>query len=192
MQKLVAKHNKTITQADIQNYYNSHSSQFGTQESRNVRVVLAKDQADAAAAKKALSSGQSWATVAKKYSTDQSSKNSGGLLTGLTKQQADPALASAAFSAQPNKLLGPVKGQFGYYLFEVLKVTPATHQTLAQATALIRQQLTSQQQQGAQTAVDNRAKKDWLSQTTCRPQYAMADCKGYKAPKTATTGTSTG
>jgi parvulin-like peptidyl-prolyl isomerase len=192
VQKLVAKHDKTITQADIQSYYNSHSSQFGTQESRNVRVVLAKTQADAEAAKKALSKGQSWAVVAKKYSTDTASKNSGGLLTGLTKQQADPALASAAFSAPTNKLLGPVKGQFGYYVFEVLKVTPATQQSLAQATPLIRQQLTSQQQQTAQTAVDNHAKKDWQSKTTCRAQYAMADCNGYKAPKTATTGSSTG
>jgi foldase protein PrsA len=192
VQKLVAKHKSTVTQADIQKYYSTHSSQFGTQESRNVRVVLASSQANALAAKKALSSGQSWAAVAKKYSTDSGTKNSGGLLTGLTKRQADPALAAAAFSAPTGKLLGPVKGQFGYYIYEVLKVTPGTHQTLAQATPLIRQQLTSQQQQGAQSAVDNHAKKDWLRQTTCRSQYAMADCKGYKAPKKATTGSSTG
>ncbi len=192
VQKLVARHNTKVTQADIQNYYNKHSSQFGTQESRNIRVVLAKTQADAQAAKTALSKGQSWATVAKKYSTDASTKNSGGLLNGVTKQQADPALASVAFTAPVNKLMGPIKGQFGYYVFEVIHVTPATHQTLAQATSLIRQQLTSQQQQSAQTAVDNRAKKDWLSKTTCRKAYAMADCKGYKAPKTSTTGSSTG
>src|ERR1700759_2092339 len=49
--------------------------------------------------------------------------------------------------------------------------------------------LQSTSQTSAQTAVDNQAKKDWLSQTTCRSGYAMADCKGYKAPKTATTGT---
>jgi foldase protein PrsA len=189
VQKLVAKHNATVTQAQIQDYYNSHASQFGTQESRNIRVVLAKNAADAAAAKKALDSGQSWATVAKKYSTDPTTKNNGGLLTGVTKQQADPALAAVAFSAPLNKVMGPVKGQFGYYVFDVIKDTPATHQSLAQASALIRQQLTNQNQQNAQTAVDNRAKKDWLSQTTCRSQYAMADCKGYKAPKTATTGT---
>jgi hypothetical protein len=77
-------------------------------------------------------------------------------------------------------------------VFDVIKVTPATHQSLAQATALISQQLTTQQTQTAQTAVDNKAKKDWLSQTTCRGPYAMADCNGYKAPKTATTGSSTG
>jgi foldase protein PrsA len=192
VQKLAAKHNNKITQADIQNYFNSHASQFGTQESLSVRVVLAKNQADALAAKKAISSGQSWAAVAKKYSTDTATKNSGGLLSSLTKQQADPALAAVAFSAPTNKLLGPVKGQFGYYVFDVLHSTPATHQTLAQATPLIRQQLLSQQQQTASTAVDNQAKKDWLSKTTCRKLYAMADCKGYKAPKTATTATSTG
>ncbi len=192
VQKLVAKHNSTITPAQIQSYYNSHSSQFGTQESRNIRVVLAKSQAEATAAKKALASGQSWTAVAKKYSTDPTTKNTGGLLSGVTKAQADPALSTVAFTAPLNTVLGPVKGQFGYYIFDVIKITPATHQTLAQATALIRQQLTTQKQQSAQTAVDTHAKKDWLSQTTCGSQYAMADCKGYKAPKTATTGSSTG
>jgi foldase protein PrsA len=156
-------------------------------------VILAKNLAQAQAAKKALSSGQSWAKVAKKYSTDPTTKDTGGVLTGVTKQQADAALANAAFSAPTGKLLGPIKGQFGYYVFDVTHVTPATHQSLAEATPLIRQQLTTQGQQGAQTAVDSQAKKHWLSKTTCSGQYAMADCKGYKAPKTATTGsTSTG
>ena len=192
VQKLAAKHSSTVTPAQIQSYYNSHASQFGTQESRNIRVVLAKSQADATAAKNALAKGQSWATVAKKYSTDPTTKNSGGLLTGVTQSQADPALSTVAFTAPLNTTLGPVKGQFGYYVFDVTKITPATHQSLAQATPQIRQSLTTTQQQSAQTAVDNHAKKDWLSQTTCRSGYAMADCKGYKAPKTATTGTSTG
>jgi foldase protein PrsA len=192
LKKLIAKHNATITPAEIQAYYNSHPTQFGTAETRDMRIVLAKTAADADAAKKALQSGQSWATVAKKYSTDPTTKNSGGLLTGVTKQQADTALANAAFSAPVNKLLGPVKGQFGWYVFEVTHITPATHQSLAAATSLIRSQLSSQNQQNASTAVNNQAKNDWLTQTTCRGEYAMADCNGYKAPKTATTGSSTG
>jgi foldase protein PrsA len=190
LQQLIAKHSKAVTPAQIQAYYNSHQSQFGTQETRNLKIVLAKSQADALAAKKALSSGQSWAAVVKKYSTDPTTKSTGGVLNGVTKQQEDAALANPAFSAPVNKLLGPIKGQFGYYVFEVTKIKPATQQTLAQATPLIKQQLTSQNQTSAQTAVDNKAKADWLSQTTCRAAYAMADCKGYKAPKTATTGTS--
>jgi foldase protein PrsA len=191
-QKLVAKDTKPITQADIVSYYNSHQSQFGSPESRNIRIVLAKSAAQADAAKKALQSGQSWTTVAKKYSTDPTTKNSGGLLTNVTQGQQDAALTQAAFSAPLNTLLGPVKGQFGYYVIDVIKVTPATHKTLAQVTSTIRSDLNTSQSQTAQTAVANHAKKDWLSQTKCASQYAMADCSGYKAPKTATTGTSTG
>ena len=156
-----------------------------------MRVILAKSAADADAARKALKSGQSWATVAKKYSTDPTTKSTGGVLNGVTKQQEETALANAAFSAPANTILGPVKGQFGYYVYDVTKINPATQQSLAQATPLIKQQLTSTAQTGAQTAVDNAAKSNWLSQTTCRTGYAMADCKGYKAPATATTGTST-
>jgi foldase protein PrsA len=187
--KLLAKHTTTITPAVIQQYYNAHLSQFGTPETRNLRIVLTKTPAEANAAKAALSSGQSWNAVAKKYSIDPTSKNNGGQLTGVTKGQQDAALDSAAFSAPVNKVLGPVKGQFGYYVFEVTAIKKATQQSLAQATALIRQTLSGQQQTTAQTAVDNVAKKHWLGQTSCRSQYAMADCSGYKAPKTSTAPT---
>jgi foldase protein PrsA len=191
LQKLVAKHATTVSNAAVQAYYNSHLTQFGTQETRDMKIVLAKTQADASAAKKALDSGQSWAAVVKKYSTDPTTRSTGGVLTGVTKQQQDAALANASFAAPANKILGPVKGQFGYYVFDVTKITPATQQSLAQATPQIKQQLTSEAQTNAQTAVDNNAKRNWLSQTTCRAEYAMADCKGYKAPASATTGTST-
>jgi len=189
LQKLIAKHTKPVTTADIQTYYNNHQSQFGTQPTRSMKLVLASSQKNAAAARKALDSGQSWATVVKKYSTDPTTKSTGGVLNNVNKQQVESTLASAAFSAPANKIVGPIKGQFGYYVFEITKINPGTQQSLAQATAQIKQQLQSTSQTSAQTAVDNQAKKDWLSQTTCRAEYAMADCKGYKAPKTATTGT---
>jgi foldase protein PrsA len=154
--------------------------------------VLTKTAAQATTAEKALKQGQSWAAVAKKYSIDPTTKNKGGVLTGVTAGQQDATLSKAAFAAKPNKLLGPIKGQFGYYVLEVTKITPSTQKSLAQSTALIKQTLTSQLQQAAQTAVDNQAKKDWLSKTTCRSIYAMADCTGYKAPKTSTTAPATG
>jgi foldase protein PrsA len=189
-QKLAAKHTNKITPATIQAYYNSHTSQFGKPETRDIRIVLTKTAGQAAAAKAALSHGSSWKVVAKKYSTDPS-KNNGGLLPGVTKGQEDKALDTAAFAAatKTSKVYGPIKGQFGYYVFEVTKVTKATQQSLAQATPLIQQTLTGQQQTSAQTAVDTVAKKQWLSKTDCSKLYAMADCKGYKAPKTSTTTT---
>jgi parvulin-like peptidyl-prolyl isomerase len=184
--RLMAKHQAAVTTAAIAAYYQNHTSQFGTPQTRDIRLIRTNTAAQAAAAKAALQSGKSWKEVAKKYSIDAASKNNGGLLSGVTKGEEEHALDTAAFSAPTNKLMGPIHGQFGYYLFDVQKVKPSTQQTLAQATPLIKQILSGQSQTNAQTAVDNQAKRHWQPKTTCRKEYAMADCAGYKAPKTST------
>ena len=189
VKRLRAKHPTTVTPAQIQQYYTSHTSQFGTPETRNIRIVRTNSAAGAAAAKKALESGQSWKAVAKKYSVDTATKNNGGQLNGVTKGQEEQALDTAAFAAPVNKVLGPVHGTFGYYVFEVNGVKKSTQQTLAQATPLIKQILQGQAQTSSQTAVDKQVKQAWLSKTKCRGTYAMADCSGYKAPKTTSTPT---
>ena len=56
----------------------------------------------------------------------------------VAKGQQEPALDKAVFAAQKGELAGPVKTQFGYYVFEVQKVTPASQQTLEQAKATIK------------------------------------------------------
>jgi foldase protein PrsA len=187
--KLIQKQTKPVTNADINAYYAAHQSQFGNAETRNLRIVLTKSQSQAQAAKSALSSGQSWDAVAKKYSIDPATKSHGGALSNISKGQTDQALESAAFSTPVNKVIGPVKGQFGYYVIEVTKINGGTHKSLAQATPAIRQTLTSQTQSSAQSKVDAQAKKNWLSQTNCLSAYAMADCSGYKAPKGSSTST---
>ena len=90
--------------------------------------------------------------MAKKYSTDPTTKNKGGVLTNVSKGQQDAALSQAAFSIAANKIVGPIKGQFGYYVLEVTKITPAKTKTLAQSTALIHQTLLS-------SAPDRRAER---------------------------------
>jgi foldase protein PrsA len=189
--KLLARHETTVTTAQIDNYFKTHTSQFGTPAKRNIRIVRTNTQAAANAAKAALKSGQSWAAVVNKYSVDAATKKTGGLLVGVTQGQEEQALNTASFAAPVNKIIGPIHGQFGYYVLEVTKITPATQQTLTKATPLIKQILSSQAQTSAQTAVDNEAKKLWLKQTTCRSGFAMADCTGYKAPKTSSTATPT-
>jgi foldase protein PrsA len=185
--KLVGKQTKPVTASAIQQYYQTHLSQFGTPETRNIRLVLTKTAAEADAARKAIASRKSWNVVAKKYSIDPTTKNNGGVLIGVTKNQQDPTLGNPAFAARVDKLEGPIKGPFGYYVFEVTKITPATQQTLAQATPLIRQTLNGQQGTTAQAALTKLMREHWLGKTSCRSSYATSYCSGYKAPKTATT-----
>jgi foldase protein PrsA len=187
--KLSKRYTTPITAATIQSYYNSHLTEFGTPESVDLNFVRTKTAANANAAKSALKSGQSWTVVAKKYSLDAATKNSGGKLTGVTNGEEEAAFSTAIFQAKAHVLTGPIKGQFGYYVFEVSSIKKATQQSLADATAQIKSLLTQQQSTAAQTKVDAAAKKAWFKQTKCRSVYSMADCYGYKAP-TSTTGAS--
>src|SRR5581483_10181517 len=143
-QKLLARHHANVTNAEIQTYFNNHQSQFGTPEARDIHLIRTNKLSDANAAKQALSHGQSWNAVAKKYSQDNATKDHGGLLSGVSKGQQEKLVDNAAFSAQLNKLIGPIHGQFGYYVLEVTKIKPATHQSLASATTIIKQILAGQ------------------------------------------------
>ncbi|MGH2874494.1 MAG: peptidyl-prolyl cis-trans isomerase [Solirubrobacteraceae bacterium] len=187
--KLAARHQTKVTSATIAAYYSAHKSSFGTAQTRNMRIVLTKTAAEASTAKAALQHGQTWKVVAKKYSTDPTTRNVGGLLSNVKAGQQDQALSTAAFAAPLNKLLGPIKGQFGYYVLDVIKITPATQQTLAQSTAQIRKTLSQQYATDAENVVDAHAKRDWLSKTHCLATYAMNQCSGYKAPKTSSSST---
>ena len=187
--KLLKRHPTTVTAAQIASYYNAHKSSYGSAEKLNVRMVLAKTQANAQAAKSALQSGQSWDAIAKKYSIDPTSKDSGGLLTGITANQEDAAFSKAAFAAPLNKLEGPVKGQFGYYVFESLKKTPATQETLKQATPAIKKTLTTQNQTAAEKAVATLTASQWKSSTFCSKLFAITDCANYVKPPASTTAT---
>jgi len=185
----VTKAQSKVSDAQIAAYYNKNKSKFATPERRDLRIVLTKSQAKAAQAKRALESGQSWQSVAKQYSVDQASKAQGGKLTGVAKGQQEKALDEAIFNAQKGKLVGPIKTQFGYYVFDVSKVTPAKQQSLEQSKASIQQILTSDGQRKALDKFGKDYRKRWKAETACRKGFTTADCKN--GPKTQSTAAAT-
>jgi foldase protein PrsA len=188
----VTKGKDKVTDAQIADYYEKHKSQFATQERRNVRIVLTKTKDKAAQAKSALDSGQSWKSVAKKFSIDQASKNKGGELQGgVAKGQQEKALDTAIFAADKGKITGPVKTQFGWYVFEVEKITKGKQQTLEESKANIKQQLASQQQNNALKKFGDDYRKRYKATTDCRKGYEVDDCKNAPKKKASTTPTTT-
>jgi foldase protein PrsA len=185
----VTKGKDKVTDAQIAAFYNKNKARFAQPERRDLRIVLTKDKAKAEKAKKAIESGQSFKSVAKKYSIDQASKAQGGKLPAVAKGQQEKALDTAIFAADKGKLVGPVKTQFGYYVFEVTKITKATQQTLDQAKATIKQTLASQNQQKALDSFVKSFRKRWKAKTDCRDAYRTQDCKN--APKATPTPTAT-
>jgi foldase protein PrsA len=189
IQQKVSKEKGTVTQAQISKYYNEHKSQFGTPEKRNVKIILTKTEAQANKAKQEIESGKSFSSVAKATSIDPTSKAKGGELTGVVKGQEEKALDEAVFSAKKGVLGGPVKTPFGYYIYEVTGTTTGNQQTLSQAQASIKQQLTAQQQQQALSKFVKEFRTRWEGKTECRSGYMVQDCHGYKQPKTSSTAT---
>jgi foldase protein PrsA len=185
----VTKGKDKVTDAQIQAYYDKNKARFAQPERRDLRIVLTKGEAKAAQAKNAIEGGQSFKSVAKKFSIDQASKAQGGKLPAVAKGQQEKALDTAIFKAKKGALTGPVKTQFGYYVFEVTKVTPASQQTLAQAKATIKQTLASQNQQKALDKFIKSFRKRWKAKTDCREGYRTQDCKN--APKKTPTPTPT-
>ena len=185
----VTKGKDKVTDAQIAALYNKNKARFAQPERRDLRIVLTKNKAKAEQAKKAIESGQSFKSVAKKYSIDQASKAQGGKLPAVAKGQQEKALDTAIFAADKGKLVGPVKTQFGYYVFEVTKINKATQQTLDQAKATIKQTLASQNQQKALDSFVKSFRKRWKAKTDCRDAYRTQDCKN--APKATPTPSAT-
>jgi len=189
-QKIVAGKDK-VSDAAVTAYYNKNKARFAQPERRDLLVVLTKDKAKADQAKAAIESGTAWKDVAKKYSIDQASKAQGGKLPGVAKGQQEKSFDNAIFSAKKNTLVGPVKTQFGYYVFKVTKVTPATQQSEQKAHDTIVSLLRSQQEQNAINAFVKDYQKKYKDKTKCAKGYVIDSCKNApKASKTATASVS--
>ena len=77
-----------------------------------------------------------------------------------------------------------MKTQFGWYVFEVEKITPASQQSLEQSKETIKNLLRSQRQQKALDEFIKYFREDYKDQTDCADDYRVAECKN--APKDET------
>ena len=170
---------------EIQDYYNKNKKQFGQPASRDVRIVLTKTLAKANEAKAALEAGQNFAVVAKKYSIDDTSKGNGGKLQGVTAGQLEKELDKADYAAKKSVVGGPVKTQFGYYVYEVTKITKGSQQSFDEVKDSIKSIVESQKQQDALNAFVKKFTKKWKDETNCASGYKTTDCKN--GPKTTST-----
>jgi len=175
-----------VSNADVKDYYEKNRKRFAQPERRDLNVVVTKTKAKAAKAKAAIRRGDSFKAVAKRYSIDNASKSQGGKLPDVAKGQQEKALDEAVFGAKKDKLEGPLKTQFGFYVFEVTKVTPASQQSLEQATDTIRNLLKSQHQQKALDAFIKDFREEYKDKTNCADDFRVAECDNAPKEKTNT------
>ena len=189
--KKVTEDAKKVSDEDVEKYYEKNKKRFAQPERRDLRVVLTKTEAKAQQAKRALDSGQSFKKVVKQYSIDEASKSQNGLLPAVSEGQQEKAFDKEIFSAKKGQIEGPVKTQFGWYVFEVQKVTKASQQTLEQSKDTIRNLLRSQREQRALNGFVKDFRQSYKDETDCADEYRVEECKN--APKEDTdTGPASG
>ena len=175
-----------VTDAEISSYYDKNKARFAQPETRDAHVVLARTRARAQQAKDAIEDGDSWKTVANRYSVDEASKQQGGALTGVTKGTQDKGLDAALFSSRRGEVVGPIKSSFGFYVLEVDKITKGSQQTLEESKETIRQALVEEKRQKALTTFVADYEKRWRGKTECRDGFKVPELCDNAPEPTAT------
>jgi parvulin-like peptidyl-prolyl isomerase len=167
LQSKVAKTAPAPSAQAISAKYNSEPERWAHPSKRDVRVVVTSSKKNAQAAAAALTSGQSFTTVNKRYSTDSQLTNAGGALKGLKPGSSDPTFERAVFKASLGQLTGPLVTSTGWVVLKVQKITPLPDQTLAQSTKAIRTELTSAAQSKVVNTYLTGMRKYWHDRTHC-------------------------
>jgi parvulin-like peptidyl-prolyl isomerase len=172
-----------VDSAAIAASYKKNKAQYIQPASRDVRHILVKKKMLADQIYSQLTNGGNFATLARKYSQDPSSKSQGGKLT-VSRGQTVPAFDRAAFSLQVRAISKPVRTQYGWHIIQPLsKVKKQTVTPLSQVRDAIRQQLLQDRKQAEMNDWVADVRKDFAKKTT----YQV----GYAPPETGTTQTAT-
>jgi len=149
------------SQQAVQQYYNDHAADYSVPEQAKSRHILiavppnANAATDAAAKAKAetvlkqLQAGGSWTDLAKKYSDDPGSKDTGGELGFAQRGKMVPAFDNAIFTQKVGEI-DIVKSNFGYHIVQVEERQAAHTQALNEVQANILATLTRQAQAAAE------------------------------------------
>lgn len=169
---------------EIENYYEAaKATQFTKPPSRDVRLILNKEEEKAEKALAALEEGNTakdWSRVAKEFSEDPTTKERAGLQKGVTEGAIEEPVGAAVFRAAEGQFEGPIKGPRGYYVFEVQSAEDETVQGLEEVENQIGSQLSQQLQQESFNLFVESFTSKWSSRTFCADDYVFERCGNFE------------
>ncbi|MCX7572183.1 peptidylprolyl isomerase [Tumebacillus sp. DT12] len=143
-QKIATK-DVTITDQEIQEYYDKNKESLGQREEVHARHILIKDEAKAKETyEKLKADANQFETLAKELSEDPGSKEKGGDLGFFGKGQMVPEFEKVAFEGKINEVNAPVKSEFGFHIIQVLEKKEAKIPTLDESKEQITKTLKEQ------------------------------------------------
>ena len=168
----------SVTDAEVQQYYQDHLKDYQVDEQVKVRHILiaVNNPSDDAAAKAKAQSildqlhhGADFAKLAMEYSDDPGSKSQGGELGWIKHGVTVPEFDQTAFSLQPGQISGLVRTKFGYHIIQT-EARQAAHtrpldEVKAEITATLTRQNEAQAEQAFAQQLSSEAAKTGLAAT---------------------------
>lgn len=142
--KVAAGRTGQVTPAQARQFYDQNPAEFVQPESRHLRNIVVATQDDANQVMGQAKAGADFAALAKQFSLDQSTRDSGGDLGSVARDQLDDAFAGPAFAAPVGGVFGPAKTEHGWNIGQVLEVRPATTVPFEQIAEQLRAGLTQE------------------------------------------------
>lgn len=137
-----------LNEADIRASYDQEAAAFKPSSERHAAHILIEakpdgsEQAVLAKIMQRINSGESFAALAKQYSTDKESAAQGGDVGFTTGETFVPAFEQALASlAKPGDVSGPVKTEFGYHIIKLLERKDTTFPSFEERKPEIEKQL---------------------------------------------------
>ena len=150
----VMQNNPAPSDSEARLYYEEHKADYRTPATVTVRHILTKTEADA---KKVLAQAKAkpgeWDKLVAKWSTDSTTRATGGSLGTVTKEGQfamlgpQPALAESAFALGAGRVGGPWKSERGWHVIKVEDVKPEGSRSFETARPMIRRQLSQERSQ---------------------------------------------
>lgn len=114
-----------ITDEEMQTYFDENKDSFAQTKQVKASHILVEDEETAKEVKEKLDNGDDFAELAKEYSTDPGSAESGGDLGFFGEGSMVAEFEEAAFSMKVDEISDPVKTEHGYHIIKVTDIKEA-------------------------------------------------------------------
>jgi len=117
--EVIAGAKAEVSDKEAEDYFQAHQDQYNVPELVKARHILVKDKKQAEEILRELKSGGDFVQLAKKYTQDPGSKESGGDLGYFSRGQMVPPFEKAAFSLQIGEISSIIQTDYGYHIIKV-------------------------------------------------------------------------
>jgi len=145
--------NPAPSDSEVRVFYEAHAAEFRTPATVTARHIQTRTEARARQALKLARSGQDWAKLVTRFSTDSLTRASAGLLGTVTREGSfaalgrQPALAESVFALGVGAFGGPYRTEHGWHVVRVDESRPEGMRPLESVRPAIMRQLGNQRGQ---------------------------------------------